>query len=277
MNRRAASGLMLSLLALAQDPAFKFEVASIRMSAHAADEIGAMRGGPGTSEPERIDYSDVPFGVLLRRAYGLPGDQIVGPNWISQNSYTVVAKVPPGTTPEQLMLMWQNLLADRFHLQTHFIKKDITIYQLIAVKPKLHKSGAGPAEPGFPEPFAGQKWGFSRVPPRNIRMTFRDASMADLIDQLKWPLGTAIGTNGISFARITDGTGLAGRCDFTLEYAGRHGPGGAFPPPLPQGETDTAPLLIDALREQLGLRLVEKKAPLDVLVVDHADRIPTEN
>jgi uncharacterized protein (TIGR03435 family) len=65
--------------------------------------------------------------------------------------------------------------------------------------------------------------------------------------------------------------------DFTFEYAGLPQAGGSHPPPLPDGETDTAPNLFDALQAQLGLKLEEKKAKLDVLVIDHVDRLPTEN
>ncbi len=70
---------------------------------------------------------------------------------------------------------------------------------------------------------------------------------------------------------------MSGTYDFTFEFAGFMGPGGAFPPPLPDGETDTAPYLFNALRQQLGLTIEERKRPLDVLVVDHADKLPTDN
>jgi uncharacterized protein (TIGR03435 family) len=62
-----------------------------------------------------------------------------------------------------------------------------------------------------------------------------------------------------------------------VEFAGYWSPGGTDLKPLPDGQTDNAPDLFDAVREQLGLRLDEKKAPLDVIVVDHADKTPTEN
>jgi uncharacterized protein (TIGR03435 family) len=104
--------------------------------------------------------------------------------------------------------------------------------------------------------------------------------MAEFVEeQLRWPLMTALRSYGaIALGRVVDKTGLDGKYDFTLEYAGRrNSPGGAFPDPLPDAEADTAPFLFDALRQQLGLILTEGKAPLDVLVVDHADKVPTEN
>jgi uncharacterized protein (TIGR03435 family) len=250
----------------------KFEVASVKPAVHDNDAPAFQRGGPGTSEAERIGYERQNLVRLLYAAYGLQADQVYGPSWIGSELYTVVAKVPPGTTQEQVKLMWQDLLAERFHLKVHIIKKDFPAYELSVAK-------GGPrfrVGPGFPEPFQGQKWGRATAPPRNVRQTFRDCSMTEFIEQLRWPLGTEVRSSGFALGRVVDKTGLSGRYDFTLEFAGRYA-GGAFPPPLPEGQIDTAPTLIDALRQQLGLTLIEKKASLDVLVVDHVDKVPTEN
>jgi len=76
---------------------------------------------------------------------------------------------------------------------------------------------------------------------------------------------------------VLDRTGLDGRYDFTLEFAGFRGPGGVFPLALADGESDTASTLVDALREQLGFKLDEKKTPLDVIVVDRVDKLPNDN
>jgi uncharacterized protein (TIGR03435 family) len=291
--RAVAAFLLVSAcgshIATAQSPesvkfSVRFEVASVRPAVRDEDAPSFMRGGPGTSAPERITFERQPLVRLLNVAYGLDYDQISGPGWIGTELYSVVAKVPPGTTQEQVKLMWQGLLAERFHLRTHFIKKDFPVYELSVAKSgaKLRKSGEGPVkqEPGFPVPPSGQKWGISMVLPRNTRLTFRDYSMEEFVrEQLAWPLSTFLASYGaIAMGRVVDKTGLDGRYDFTLEYAGRrNSAGGAFPQPLPDGQADTAPFLFDALRQQLGLMLEEKKAPLDVLVVDHADKIPTEN
>src|SRR5580658_7187033 len=155
----------------------KFEVASVRPAVREEDAPTFGRGGPGTSDPERITQQRVPLVSLLVTAYGLDYDQISAPGWVGTELYSVVAKVPPGTTKEQVKLMWQDLLAERFHLKTHLIKKDFPVYELAVAKggAKLHKSGEGPVkqEAGFPAPPAGQNWGWSFVPPRNTRLTFR--------------------------------------------------------------------------------------------------------
>jgi uncharacterized protein (TIGR03435 family) len=287
--RTAAAFVLLSALgsdtAIAQSPGgLKFEVASVRPAVRDEDAPSFGRGGPGTSEPERITQQRVSLVNLLVTAYGLDYDQISGPAWIGTELYSVVAKVPPGSTQDQVKLMWKDLLVERFHLMTHFIKKDFPVYELSVAKggPKFRKSGEGlvKQEPGFPVPPAGRNWGWSFVPPRNTRLTLRDYSMAEFVEQqLRWPLMTTLQSYGaIALGRVVDKTGLDGKYDFTLEYAGRrNSAGGAFPQPLPDGESDTAPFLFDALRQQLGLILAEKKAPLDVLVVDHADKVPTEN
>jgi uncharacterized protein (TIGR03435 family) len=272
--------------AIAQDSgSFKFEVASVkpaRQGGPGDDDIPSfMRGGPGTDDPGQITFQRQNLLRLITVAYGFDYDQISGPTWIGKELYTVVAKVPPGTTKEQVKLMWQNLLIERFQLKAHMVKGDFSVYQLSVAKggPKLRKSGEGPAkeEPGFPVLAAGQKWGMS-VAARNTRMTFRNYSMTEFAQQLRWPLSTHFEAWGaLALGRVVDKTGLDGQYDFTFEFAGRRGPGGAFPPPLPEGEVETAPGMFDALRQQLGLVLEEKKAPLDVLVVDHVDRVPTEN
>jgi uncharacterized protein (TIGR03435 family) len=108
-------------------------------------------------------------------------------------------------------------------------------------------------------------------------MICRGCSMADLVLHLRWPLGTLGSVGGLTVGRIADRTGLQATCDFRLDFAGDWGPGGAFLPPLPDGQLDSAPTFFDAIREQLGLSLIEKKGLLDVVVVDHVDKIPTEN
>jgi uncharacterized protein (TIGR03435 family) len=227
---------------------------------------------PEPPDPDRITYERQRLIRFLSAAYGFAFDQISGPEWMGTNLYTVAAKVPPGTTKEQLKVMWQNLLVERFHLKTHIIQKDFPVYELTVAKggPRFHE------EPGFPVPRPGEKWAF-RPAPRDIRLTFRDYSMADFATRIGWPLGTIATSGGLTLGRVMNKTGLEGSYSFTLEFAGSWGPGSAFLRPLPDGQPDPVSNLFDALRQQLGLRLDEGKARLDVLVVDHADKVPTEN
>jgi uncharacterized protein (TIGR03435 family) len=299
MNRRV---LLLQLLLFATSAALtaqnqtapKFEVASVKPAGPKHDGPSVYRGGPGTADPERITFERIGLLSMILYAYSPPGnynglrsldfDQVSGPPWLNTELFFVDAKVPAGTTKEQLMLMWQGLLAERFHLKLHFTTKEFTVYELTVAKngPKLKKAGEAPQklEPGFRLPPPGAKFASSFGPPRNARLTFRDASVTDLIGQLRWPLseqGAQAYANTFTLGKVVDKTGLDGSYDFTFEYAGLPNAGGSHPPPLPDDQTDTAPFLAEALKAQLGLQLEEKKAKLDMLVIDHVDRIPTEN
>ena len=258
----------------------RFEVASVkRVGAKADFSDATMSGGPGTPDPAKITWVQ-PLSRLLVVAYGIDFDQIAGPGLLGSEFYSIVANVAPGTTKEQVSLMWRNLLAERFHLKAHLVKRDFPAYELSVAKSgaKLRKSGDSPyiPEAGFPVPPPGVKWAISAAPPRNIHLTFRDYSMEEFAQRVGWPLGAMRVSGGYTPGRVVNLTRLAGTYDFTLEFAGLWGPGGAFPPQLPDGQSDTAPGLFDALRIQLGLRLEQKKIPVDVLVVDSVDRVPVE-
>ncbi len=275
MNRRA---IFLQLILFATSAALaaqnqsepKFEVASVKPA-------GPQHDGPYVyrDDPEHITYERIILLSLIQRAYFSPTagshhtldfDQIIGPAWLGTQFYSIDAKLPPGTAKEQLILMWRDLLTQRFHLKVHFATKEFTVYELTVGKngPKFKKSGEEPQtqQPGFPVPPPGAKRAMSFALPRNIRQTFRGASIGDLVDQLRWPLSEQSGqayANTTTLGKVIDKTGLDGSYDFTFEYAGTPSPGGAHPPPLPDGQADTAPYLFDALQAQLGLKLEEKK------------------
>jgi len=186
--------------------------------------------------------------------------------------------------------MWQRLLKERFHLAVHHEVKDFPAYELVVAKggPKLQPSAGGPGEPvqEFPRPTKGAD-GFPVLAPgsrhavfqptengvRIARETFRDCSMLDLVHELAWPLAEQSSWQHVlSVGRIVDKTGLQGKYDFRLEYAGTHSPGGAFSSQL----TDI-PDLFDAVQRQLGLKIETSKAPTDIIVLDHVDKMPAAN
>jgi uncharacterized protein (TIGR03435 family) len=108
------------------------------------------------------------------------------------------------------------------------------------------------------------------------RLTFHAFSIPNLAGVLSMPLGVLAG-NRMAAAPVADHTGLAGSYDFTLEFAGYMGPGGAFPPSASDSPAPAGPNLFDALETQLGLRLAEKKVPRDVVVIDAIDKAPAGN
>lgn len=278
-----------------------FEVASVKPSAPGGG-IGLMNGGPmgpgpfnmANHDPERITWTNIRLIRILMMAYDLPADRISGPGWLDTEMYDIMATVPKGTTVIDFKLMVQNLPAERFKLTLHHETKEVSGYALEVGRngPKIKESkkdpqqgaagdkgGTGNAplmvvdDSGFPAPRPGNTVflpgaGFSATIKVNdmYRATVLNQSMPTIA---KFP-GTAAG------APVEDHTGLTGIYDFHLEYK----PSLPSAPDAPATATDIAapaPDLFDAVQAQLGLKLVRKKVPLETLVIDHAEKVPTEN
>jgi uncharacterized protein (TIGR03435 family) len=249
---------------------------------------GRLQGGPGTADPERITDSRATLQMLIREAYGMDFDQIQGPGWIAEERYDIIAKVPPGSTKEQVKLMLQNLLEERFKLAYHRVTKDFPVYELTIAKAgsKLKENtdtSLAPTRPGdsrlppdrdgFPQFPPGKSGSASAVVNGLNRQTSQGMPLSMLIFELGARLGSTTGPNTYAPGRIVDKTGLTGKYDFKLEYAGGPVIGGALAPSDPSG----GPTYIEAVEKQLGLKLTKSTAPFDVLVVDHAEKTPTEN
>ncbi len=294
----------------ADSPAF--EVATIKP----APPMGmgrimvGTRGGPGTQDPGRFTCSNCNLSMLISTAYDINYIQISGPSWMDSQRFDVVAKVPQGATKAQFRVMMQNLLIERFKLAVHHDTKDMLIYELSVTKngPKL-KDSAGPADqldgpgrgPAPPPPPRGGPEGTVQLPegrfpvmmmnPRGSRWRLVDESMAEFAKALQGMVGRP----------VNDATGLKGKYDFELSFSGMPGGmllgRGPMPPPPPGGAggpggpgiaggagspdastpDDSGPTLISAIQEQLGLKLESKKGPVDLLVIDHIEKTPTEN
>jgi uncharacterized protein (TIGR03435 family) len=209
--------------------------------------------------------------------------------------FDISANVPPGATKEQANEMLLNLLRERFHLAYHSEKKDFDAYALVVAKSGPKLKGAAPANgppPEAPQPgtFATaaplDRAGFPQLPAGRsdfqgttengvTRWTFRMETPQQLSDQLEFRL---------KGSRIVDKTGLTGPYDFTLEFSnaglpgrGPMGSGLAVPPPGDAAQPAAAPDLFTALEKQLGLKLEKSKTQIDVIVIDHMDKTPTEN
>ena len=252
-------------------PSARFEVASVKPAA--AGKLGSFSGGPGSSDPERITYERTTLEILIQGAYGVLPDQIAGPGWLRTEWYTVNAKLPPGTTLEQLRQMMANLLAERFGLVVHHASKLISGYNL-SVMPGGPKLGPAVESADRFAPFS-QKRGEDGL----MHCTFKQTSMPALANRLGMVFGTgqriARGERP-EFTRVIDQTGINGRFDFTLEYPAPSIPG------LPGNSLDVDPedvprLVVDAVAKQLGLKLTPTKLELDQVIVDHAERVPAAN
>ncbi len=295
-------------------PSPSFEVASIKPAAPPATSMGpgggmrmmmrvGIRGGPGTDDPGQITYSGMSMRNLLVNAYGVKTYQISGPSWIDSERFDIVAKLPTGATKDDLKLMLQNLLAERFKLTLHREKKELPMFALVVGKngPKMKESppddpsvkdaakdaGAAPAEPpkfitgkdGMPQmPGGGKNTGnMVMMMPGRARMNAVKQTMPQFAESLANMLDRP----------VVDMTGLTKNYDFTLDYlpeSGGRGPMGMPPPKAGDGDTgapeadiQAAPSLFTALQDQLGLKLEQKKGPVDLLVVDRLEKTPTEN
>jgi len=307
MTRLALLTIFVSVC-LAQQPAF--EAASVKPAAPAVPGVDYRdRGGPGTEDPGQITWPLTTMLDLIMRAYGVDLDQVAGPAWIGVAHYSVVAKLPPNTGKDEFRLMLQGLLAERFHLAFHRETREVAGYDLVVagsapkMKPAAPDNAVAPPSPpsgrgmetddrGFPplrpgDPFALAVGGGNAMVRSRNRMTM--AQLADwlgsggMINLANHDTGTTLGALPLR-PRVIDRTGLSGTFDFTLEFAG----GYSFqlqnlPLLAGRGAKDAAgdpagPTIFVALEKQLGLKLVKaRNVPLEVIVIDQVDRVPTEN
>jgi len=210
-----------------------------------------MRGGPGTADPGRFTCEAFDLFALITLAYDLPPDRVSAPAWTHDARFDIVAKVPDGTTKEQFRLMEQSLLAERFQLKVHSDTRMMPVYALVVGKngPKLKRSTTTAMSIGV------------RSEGGRTQMTFTSASMGQLAAQL-----THVPDVGLA---VLDQTGLTGVYDFQLNLTvparGR-----------PDADLDTTSVFT-LIQDQLGLKLESRTAPIAILVVDHAERVPSGN
>ena len=259
----------------AQLPAF--EVASVKQ-APARSERARMRGGPGTDDEEQISFTNVTLTNILLRAYDVKNYQVTGPAWLSTERYDIVAKVPPGTTKEQFNVMLQNLVAERFHLALHHETREFQGYELVAGKSGSKLKASEELGPGSAEPAAPPKTdanGFPQLDGPGLVMMegVKGRAVISYLTAKSQPLLALVDMLSREFRMpIVDKTGLTGMFDFKLEFAPQ--PPGAL---TPDSTDEGGPNLLSAVQQQLGLKLTPSKVSLDVLIVDRAEKVPTEN
>jgi len=229
----------------AQMSSAAFDVASIKPARLDA------RGYSIRPFPGRLSAENVTLKLLIAEAYHVYDFQISGPKWIDSDRYDLEAKiggdVPASRT--QLRSMLQRLLADRFSLSVRRESKEMSVYMLEADK---GESKLQPAKhPDRPVMF--------RVFQRR-QITAENAPLENLTGALAWLLGRP----------VLDRTGLEGSFDYKLEWSPDEMQLRSQEAPP---ETDgNAPSLAVALQQQVGLRLVSRKGPVDLILVEKAER-----
>jgi uncharacterized protein (TIGR03435 family) len=214
---------------------------------------------------------------MLGHSMPLPASQVIGgPPWINSEGYDIDVKPPANTDPKQVWLMWQTLLADRFQLKLHRETRELPVYVLTAAKNGFKLPAAKPADcvsfpPGTqPRQIPGKvDCGYVSGPGvgfgPGLGIVGRKVRIADLTRELA----------SILDRPIVDKTGFTGEFDLKLSFT----PDGALKemPPGYGGPTDpNLPNIFAAIEEQLGLQLTSAKGPVEVLVIDHAEK-PTLN
>jgi uncharacterized protein (TIGR03435 family) len=217
---------------------------------------------------------------MMGHTIPMPTSQIVGgPAWIDSEGYDIDAKPPANTSPNQIWTMWRTLLAERFKLRLHRETRELPIYVMTAAE-KGFKLPAPPKDLGCVSFPAGTKphqvpgkvdCGYISGPGSAggfgwLGMRGRKVHMADLISELALVLDRP----------ISDRTGFTAEFDVDLHFAPDQALQGlGFRPgdPLAARATDPSlPNIFAALDQQLGLKLVPAKGPVEVLVIDHAER-----
>jgi uncharacterized protein (TIGR03435 family) len=288
--------LLLTAIPLAihaQSPAASsaFEVASVKPTAPNSAPSG--RGGPGTPDPSLITMSNMPLQLVLLRAFDVKPYQLLGPSWLADERYDIRAKIPDGASKEQVPAMFQNLLVERFAMQVHHETRDLPAYELVVAKGGLKmKESAGATD--LPLELKSQGDG---KPPVVVTTKDKDGEM-QLPGGRKGAIVTGLGGHMRISARmqsaddiarmfgnragrpVVNKTGLTGTFDFNLNFSPDNSPGGTAVntsgAPLAELKEDAPPPFLVAI-ESLGLKLVPVKVPTDVIVIDHIEKVPTEN
>ena len=234
-----------------------FEVASITPCKPGTPEPPMEHTGMAqfTSPGGRFTARATTVKFLLEWAYGIQTSQHSGgPDWIGTDRYDIVAKAEGNATDDQMKVMVQTLLADRFQLKLHHEQKEISAYVLSVGKnaPKLFPPKDGETHALR---FAPQMGPDHKIATYHIFAT--RYTLAQLTDTFARQLGSVIVNN----------TGLDGEFDFSLELT----PDDSRPNPMDPG------FLMSAVRDQLGLALKSQKTAVDFLVIDSAEKVAAGN
>jgi uncharacterized protein (TIGR03435 family) len=224
----------------------RFEVASVKPSTDQSSGSSGGKSGHG-----RLTLTNATLKRCIMGAYGLGPNLIAGgPDWLDSDRFEIVAKSEQSDGDEVLMKMLQTLLAERFKLAVHRETRTIRAYVLEVAKngPKLDKAK---------DDNAITRNGRGLIDAKAISM-IRFAEV--LSRQMDLP--------------VVNQTGLEGAFDLKLEWDSESEKKVKLPADIPSVES--GPSLFTAIQQQLGLRLSTLKTPVEVLVIDHAEK-PSEN
>jgi len=264
--------------ALPTPPAPKeFEVADVKPTAPDARPGGRFQMQPGG----RFIVQGMPLRFLVGRAFPeYSNDQLIGvPGWADAERFDITAlaavgaqQLEPIIDQELLAPMMRALLADRFKMTYHTEERTLTAYSLVAVKPKMKKAAPDSRIlcKSAPAP--------SSAPPRSMALTCQNTTMAQFAERLR---NMAPGSLNLP---VLDATGLEEGWDFAVTFnpfpqmngPGRGGDGGP-PGGVPLASDPSGDYTIfEVVEKQLGLKLEKQPRSMQVVVIDHIERKPTD-
>jgi uncharacterized protein (TIGR03435 family) len=233
---------LLSALAVFAQPArLAFEAASIRQSTSAESHSNASVDDSG------IVLTNVTLRQCVEAAYNIQDPDLVGPDWLETTRFDIQAKPPAVHPKEYLQPMLKTLLEDRFQLVAHRETKTIPVYALMIGKDGLKIKEVEPGEPKT-------STSGSRFVGTKVTMNRLAQFLSQMLDRT-----------------VVDKTGTQAVFDVDLHFTYEDLAAGA-----PE-QSPGALSIFTALQEQLGLKLQSEKLPVEVVVVDHIERVPTAN
>jgi uncharacterized protein (TIGR03435 family) len=280
MSKRSAGLLVLTIAAYGQAPAAAphFEVASVKLATIST----RARSARSLSDASRFELSGTTLPALIRRAYRLePYQNVTGPDWMNKQYFDVMARLPAGATKDQVPEMLQALLADRLKLVIRRENKEEIVCILTVGKngPKL-KEAAPNADPAKWVSSTGAKTPVLRQATPHGILTYSRLNGILVLDASKMTLpDLAAALRKEVNLPVLDRTGLQGFYEVSLFVPGTW----MRAAPRPREDVDLSvasdPEGVDIYKSitRLGLKLVKAKAPIEHLVVEHAEKVPTDN
>jgi uncharacterized protein (TIGR03435 family) len=204
------------------------------------------------------------------------------PDWTRSSHFDIQARASGSPTKDDMRLMMQSLLADRFQMKVHHETREVSVFALVLVKPGQTGPNLQPHPVDDPECLKTQL-------PKSVAGAYpvacgAGASIAPRIEgdmatagynvSMEWVANALGGTANIVDRPVVDRTGLTGNYDFKVEFAPE--PNNSASAGAALQDEPGGPSFADALKKQLGLKLVLQKMPIDIVVIDHLER-PSEN
>jgi uncharacterized protein (TIGR03435 family) len=248
MNRMLIGLLLAGSCVLGQS--LKFEVATVKR--------GVANTPPGDiprnmeTTPGNFAMRNVPLRFALEWAYDLKDYEIAGPDWIKgEERYDIIAKAGRPATDAEMRQMLQVLLLERFQMKVHRETREMPVYVLMPGKGEAKVKAAAPDAKPLIDGNNPTGVSFHALP--ISRFTFM------LTRRMDRP--------------VLDQTGLKGLYDYTVDLSGL----GFAGRPAERQEGDAGPSVFTTVQRDMGLKLEARKEQIEILVVDSANKVPTEN